>query len=553
MMINNKELTSQMLDSVDVLREAVQTMYNYLQEGNYIGFHKLRCDFNELLTQLDEVVISLITQDNIFEEIHKGLLLNIEDCFQRINIYAKTRDGRIYNKLEFELLALLDELYLNLYYECEIKGDLKKQKRFNEGKGKILSTNAYIEEYHQKNQYKYDVSIIIIAYNNLEYTKKCISAVLENTPIEINYELILINHGSSDGTKEYFETIGCTKQIDLKNNGLGLPILRRIVEGKYVCTISNDVIVGVNYLENMIKCIESDPKIMWVVPTTTNVSNLQTIPCEFSNFEEMKGFCQKNNISDSYRWEQRVRLCNPIELTRSSDMFLPGGPGKAPISFRKIGFGDDIASLLIRRKGGKCILAKDAFCFHFGSVTVKEDKNYLNAEHIYSSRKNIISYYGVDPWGTGFCFSPELIAELPCDNRDSTSILGIGCGFGSNPLKIREAIKENKYNLDVQITNILLNQIYLEDVKSVSDIIYSAKNSQDIIKYIKNKQYDYIVMEEYPSSFDILELINKIKKSLLPCGYFCILINDENIRIKDYFYKKQCADGKSWVIIHENK
>ena len=48
-------------------------------------------------------------------------------------------------------------------------------------------------------------SIIIPCFNALEYTKQCIESVLLQT--NINYELILINNGSEDGTKEYEGTI----------------------------------------------------------------------------------------------------------------------------------------------------------------------------------------------------------------------------------------------------------------------------------------------------------------------------------------------------------
>ena len=49
------------------------------------------------------------------------------------------------------------------------------------------------------------VSIIIPCFNAVEYTKQCMESVLIHT--NVNYELILINNGSTDGTKEYFEIL----------------------------------------------------------------------------------------------------------------------------------------------------------------------------------------------------------------------------------------------------------------------------------------------------------------------------------------------------------
>ena len=133
-----------------------------------------------------------------------------------------------------------------------------------------------------------------------------------------------MNHGSTDGTKEYFESIAPTKQLDILINGGGLGAFTRIIEGKYYLEVTNDVIVTENAIANMIRCMESDEKIAWVVPTTPNVSNFQTIPAEYKTIDEMHAFARKNNqFSDPYRWEQRARLCNPISLRRTSVAFHP--------------------------------------------------------------------------------------------------------------------------------------------------------------------------------------------------------------------------------------
>ena len=50
------------------------------------------------------------------------------------------------------------------------------------------------------------VSIITRAYNKLEYTIKCIDSVGRNT-LYGNYEHIIINNNSDDGTKEWLDWI----------------------------------------------------------------------------------------------------------------------------------------------------------------------------------------------------------------------------------------------------------------------------------------------------------------------------------------------------------
>ncbi len=119
-----------------------------------------------------------------------------------------------------------------------------------------LGINMYIENSIENDNYKYEVSIIVVGYNKLEYTKLCIESLLRYLPVDLNYELILVNHGSSDGTKEYFESLSPTKQLDFKYNGGAGYIATRVVEGKYTIGISNDVLITENSIQNMLECIK---------------------------------------------------------------------------------------------------------------------------------------------------------------------------------------------------------------------------------------------------------------------------------------------------------
>lgn len=49
-----------------------------------------------------------------------------------------------------------------------------------------------------------DVSVIVVNYNTCQMTKQCIDSIFEKTR-GIDYEVILVDNNSSDGSKEYFE------------------------------------------------------------------------------------------------------------------------------------------------------------------------------------------------------------------------------------------------------------------------------------------------------------------------------------------------------------
>ena len=64
---------------------------------------------------------------------------------------------------------------------------------------KILKLKKIIENYKK-------LSIIVLCFNKLEYTRKCIDSILKNT-LSDNYDLIIVNNGSTDDTYNYLNKI----------------------------------------------------------------------------------------------------------------------------------------------------------------------------------------------------------------------------------------------------------------------------------------------------------------------------------------------------------
>ncbi len=115
------------------------------------------------------------------------------------------------------------------------------------------------------------VSIIIPCFNAVEYTKQAIESVLINT--NVNYELILINNGSQDGTKKYFEFLkrnlkagGFLKKITIlqfkQNLGVAKSLNLGISKsaGKYICYLNSDTIVTKDWLLKMVEAFKSNKK-----------------------------------------------------------------------------------------------------------------------------------------------------------------------------------------------------------------------------------------------------------------------------------------------------
>lgn len=502
--------------------------------------------FENLLNQSIEVILKSFQSNRVIElveEIEKYYesslyakkyvnampeILSVKASAVKVKQLAEKEDKRARAKLEFELLPLIENLRLDFYYQNWIDVYPEKKQNFFDKEVSYYNRNRYLDVAKKSGAYKYDLSICVTAFNKLEVTQKCIESLYKYFPTNISYELIFLNHGSSDGTREYFESKNPDKQMDIEVNGGGASALYRILEGKYRIWISNDVLVTKNSIENMYRCIESDEGIGWVVATTPNVSNLQSIETNFKTIKEMYQFAEKNNVSDSKRWEERVRLCNPIDLCRVDDWFnvifkeMMIQSGKA--------FPDDRISQAFRQMKYKLILAKDAFCYHFGSVThcVADSKQ---AQIKYTKgRIEYIKELGIDPWGYGFCFDPTLIKVLKIKLTGEGNLLGINSGMGGNLLKIRTLLKENAQIENANITFLTQYEMNYKDQQGLGDETIKVNQWTEFSEVLSRK-YDYIVLE---NGIDLSQIIyiHELKSFLTKGGLLYIRTADNNIAHK---------------------
>jgi len=109
----------------------------------------------------------------------------------------------------------------------------------------------------------YKVSVIIPTWNGLHYLRVCLDAVLCQTYPQ--YEVVLIDNGSSDGTYEFVATYYPQVRILRSERNLGFAagtnLGIRNTQGDYVATLNNDTEVEPTWLEELVKVMNSDPGI----------------------------------------------------------------------------------------------------------------------------------------------------------------------------------------------------------------------------------------------------------------------------------------------------
>ncbi len=114
-------------------------------------------------------------------------------------------------------------------------------------------------------------SIIILTYNELELTKKCLASIDQYTDKE-EIELIIVDNGSSDGTREYISNLPDVKVIlNEKNLGFAKGCNQGIeaAAGDNLLFLNNDTMVTKNWLTAMLRVLYQSEKTAWSVPSAT--------------------------------------------------------------------------------------------------------------------------------------------------------------------------------------------------------------------------------------------------------------------------------------------
>ncbi|MGB8318229.1 MAG: glycosyltransferase, partial [Ignavibacteriaceae bacterium] len=142
----------------------------------------------------------------------------------------------------------------------KLKKGIKPVKSIEEESKELIAEYKKLTEKIQIN-----VSIIIPVFNKLDYTKKCIESLYLNTPGSLNFEVIVVDNGSSDGTKEYLEKQKALHEnlnviINEKNEGFAKAnnLAASKAKGSNLVFLNNDTEVQNGWLEALLKISEND-------------------------------------------------------------------------------------------------------------------------------------------------------------------------------------------------------------------------------------------------------------------------------------------------------
>lgn len=269
-------------------------------------------------------------------------------------------------------------------------------------------------------------SIIVLTYNQLALTKQCLESIWKHTNNDC-IEVIVIDNGSHDGTRDYLKQITSIKAIFNKTNegfakacNQGL----EVASGDNILFLNNDTVVTNQWLEPMIKLLYQDDKIGMVGPVSNYVSGPQQVPVNYTNVEEIEDFSRLYCLQQRGRSKAVLRLVGFCLLVKKKVLDQVGG-----FDERFVGgsFEDDDLSLRVLQAGYQLKIALDSFVHHHGHATFTGNPDLSISQLYEENRQRFIDKWKVDVT-TFFDSQPQLTALVPAE---ADSILHIGCGTGA--------------------------------------------------------------------------------------------------------------------------
>jgi GT2 family glycosyltransferase len=101
------------------------------------------------------------------------------------------------------------------------------------------------------------VSFIIPLFNCLELTKACLASLQATVPRGLDYEILLIDDGSTDGTREWLQTLGAPVRVLLNEKNLGYAVSNnrgaREAKGEILGLLNNDLVLLPGWLPPILR------------------------------------------------------------------------------------------------------------------------------------------------------------------------------------------------------------------------------------------------------------------------------------------------------------
>ena len=477
---------------IEDIEESIKN--NRIEEvDDYIDKYKKMYGYDEVISYIESnFFISFNQYEKALNSIRIGLKCNLFDS----NLYYLM--GTIYEKLG----------YINRAYLCYQNG--YNYSRDNITTEKIINCINLLDKSIIKVN---DFSIILVTYNNLEYTKVCVDSIRR---FAYNYEIIIVDNNSTDGTVEWIKNKDDIRYILNKENegfpkacNQGIELAKKEND---IFLLNNDTVIMPNSIFNLRMGLYWDDNVGATGSVSNCVTNYQQISEKYDDFDGYMDYSLKNNITDERRYDRKLKLVGFALMIKRNVL---NNVGSLDERFTPGNFEDDDISFRIVSHGYELLLCKDSYIHHFGSVTFKKYNDDFNK----LIKLNLSKFK--NKWGFSSEYSTiiryDLLEFIHDERNKNLNVLDIGCSCGATLLELKNRFK------NINLHGIEINEHAAKIASKVADI--RIQNVENVDFEYRNDFFDYIILGDVLEHlYNPEELLIKIKKHLKTNGNLLISI-----------------------------
>ncbi len=437
----------------------------------------------------------------------------MEHYSQRENMYDLIIKGLQINPNNYELYLLLGNYYRthnpnqalityeNALYHC-------------------ISVNGHNHEDTRQLHQLYDnciatypsapnVSIIIISFNTIEYTKMCIESIQE-TCYDKCYEIIVVDNASTDGSVEWLRSQPYITLIENTEN-VGFPAgcnqgIAASNPQNDIFLLNSDTLMTPNALYNLRISLYSNERNGMAGAVSNYAANNQMLESKCQTIDEHILFASKNNIPSLNPYELKSFLVMFATLIKRTAL---NKVGLLDERYTPGNYEDDDYGMRFLQQDYNCVLCWNCYIIHFGS------KSFAKNPQKYKTLMYTNQLKFKEKWG----FVPEyythpnhnIVNLIPSSHDEAIRVLEVGCGLGETLAKIRYLFPNASVHgieIEKSIASIGSHRFDIQcgDIETFNlpdEAVYDYIIFGDVLEHLKNPDY----------------VLNKIKTNIAPGGF----------------------------------